>query len=182
MAYGFPSPTGDLYFSIVPVLTSHAGLNPFPSPTGDLYFSIVHVKSEITDFPSFPSPTGDLYFSIRYRKFTDYWGQISVPYRGLIFLNRIWCVIPESAKGFRPLPGTYISQYCNVLSTPSLVCFRPLPGTYISQWSRVCCQKLHKRTVSVPYRGLIFLNTISAIPCKHWLYYAICVGNDFSEI
>ena len=60
----FPSPTGDLYFSIVPVLTSHAGLNPFPSPTGDLYFSIVHVKSEITDFPSFPSPTGDLYFSI----------------------------------------------------------------------------------------------------------------------
>ena len=112
MAYGFPSPTGDLYFSIVPVLTSHAGLNPFPSPTGDLYFSIVHVKSEITDFPSFPSPTGDLYFSIPFE--TPYTAKtrfpsptedlyfsmvtqtivvtvqiVSVPYRGLIFLNKI---------------------------------------------------------------------------------------------
>ena len=86
MAYGFPSPTGDLYFSIVPVLTSHAGLNPFPSPTGDLYFSIVHVKSEITDFPSFPSPTGDLYFSI--------------------FIG----VVTIVGTSFRPLPGTYISQ------------------------------------------------------------------------
>ena len=83
----FPSPTGDLYFSIVPVLTSHAGLNPFPSPTGDLYFSIVHVKSEITDFPSFPSPTGDLYFSI-FLPGSEPWGVFS----------------------FRPLPGTYISQ------------------------------------------------------------------------
>ena len=91
MAYGFPSPTGDLYFSIVPVLTSHAGLNPFPSPTGDLYFSIVHVKSEITDFPSFPSPTGDLYFSIDGQLLLYISkGNISVPYRGLIFLNIYW--------------------------------------------------------------------------------------------
>ena len=86
----FPSPTGDLYFSIVPVLTSHAGLNPFPSPTGDLYFSIVHVKSEITDFPSFPSPTGDLYFSILLALMATLNNSltVSVPYRGLIFLNK----------------------------------------------------------------------------------------------
>ena len=59
----FPSPTGDLYFSIVPVLTSHAGLNPFPSPTGDLYFSIKE-SSYYECVLWFPSPTGDLYFSI----------------------------------------------------------------------------------------------------------------------
>ena len=153
----------------------------FPSPTGDLYFSIfIGVVTIVgTSFRPLPGTYISQYFYLAANRGVF---SVSVPYRGLICLNRIWCVIPESAKGFRPLPGTYISQYCNVLSTPSLVCFRPLPGTYISQWSRVCCQKLHKRTVSVPYRGLIFLNTISAIPCKHWLYYAICVGNDFSEI
>ena len=61
----------------------------------------------------FPSPTGDLYFSILMRK--------SAKMR----LKNL---------SFRPLPGTYISQFyegygwdieCN--------CFRPLPGTYISQ-------------------------------------------------
>ena len=100
----FPSPTGDLYFSIVPVLTSHAGLNPFPSPTGDLYFSIVHVKSEITDFPSFPSPTGDLYFSI--------------------FIG----VVTIVGTSFRPLPGTYISQYHLRNSLETLTVLRNLRG------------------------------------------------------
>ena len=176
----FPSPTGDLYFSIFIGVVTIVGTSfrPLPGTYISQYFYLAANRGVF----SVSVPYRGLIFLNKLFIVSRLLIMVSVPYRGLIFLNRIWCVIPESAKGFRPLPGTYISQYCNVLSTPSLVCFRPLPGTYISQWSRVCCQKWHKRTVSVPYRGLIFLNTISAIPCKHWLYYAICVGNDFSEI
>ena len=82
----------------------------FPSPVGDLYFSI-----RVSDFMNkkvwgFPSPVGDLYFSIvRYK---------------------LW-------------------QY--------LVCFRPLSGTYISQYS-TRKEKRYDYIVSVPCRGLIFLN------------------------
>ena len=138
MAYGFPSPTGDLYFSIVPVLTSHAGLNPFPSPTGDLYFSI-HASIRQNWRQRFPSPTGDLYFSIKPKaaqkfishKFPSPTGDlyfsieislknksrqfsVSVPYRGLIFLNKLsLSVWIDNGSSFRPLPGTYISQYKN---------------------------------------------------------------------
>ena len=93
----------------------------------------------------FPSPTGDLYFSIQ--KSNE--GQ-QVPF-----------------ASFRPLPGTYISQLIKVKAKKNgFRCFRPLPGTYISQFGmKTALESI--TTVSVPYRGLIFLNTISAIPCKH---------------
>ena len=111
LAVWFPSPTGDLYFSILhrfpeerslKVSVPYRGLiflncytelakvdvNLFPSPTGDLYFSIkesgVVYKSNKSEFPS---PTGDLYFSIIPPFWTHYTIQVSVPYRGLIFLN-----------------------------------------------------------------------------------------------
>ena len=83
----FPSPTGDLYFSMAvkieiaksfkKVSVPYRGLiflnlvslvidflhNQFPSPTGDLYFSIDGWFTD--DYQTvFPSPTGDLYFSI----------------------------------------------------------------------------------------------------------------------
>ena len=64
---------------------------------------------------------------------------VSVPYRGLIFLNTV-----EQNK--------YSVS----------ICFRPLPGTYISQYSIV--EYLHYLWVSVPYRGLIFLNLLPTVP------------------
>ena len=86
----FPSPTGDLYFSI-PFETPYTAKTRFPSPTGDLYFSMAF---------------GILYFENGIR--------VSVPYRGLIFLNclslSVWI---DNGSSFRPLPGTYISQYKN---------------------------------------------------------------------
>ena len=36
---------------------------------------------------------------------------VSVPYRGLIFLNRLFFGSQALTICFRPLPGTYISQY-----------------------------------------------------------------------
>ena len=91
MAYGFPSPTGDLYFSIVPVLTSHAGLNPFPSPTGDLYFSIfIGVVTIVgTSFRPLPGTYISQYFYLAANRGVF---SVSVPYRGLIFLNKLFIV------------------------------------------------------------------------------------------
>ena len=62
--FRFPSPTGDLYFSIEKHATIANYVTMFPSPTGDLYFSIASATLTRTFCPRFPSPTGDLYFSI----------------------------------------------------------------------------------------------------------------------
>ena len=61
---------------------------------------------------------------------------------------------------FRPLPGTYISQSEGQSDTQNRDCFRPLPGTYISQLLHGT-SKSGRKFVSVPYRGLIFLNHTS---------------------
>ena len=117
----FPSPTGDLYFSINTTILNvlvcqsfrplpgtyisqwrsklklQKVLKKFPSPTGDLYFSMV-VRGVESNHPTpFPSPTGDLYFSIVCSSGLKLWQFVSVPYRGLIFLN---------SPGVKPLPFT----------------------------------------------------------------------------
>ena len=58
----------------------------------------------------FPSPTGDLYFSIKKEERTILETIVSVPYRGLIFLNYQYRISVSGNQCFRPLPGTYISQ------------------------------------------------------------------------
>ena len=133
----------------------------FPSPIGELHFSIERSfdKSSIALF-QFPSPIGELHFSIAIRKSKKF-------------------VI----HGFRPLSGSYISQFikqfdicCCLLLFPSPIgelhfsmhdmmsmrdyekdSFRPLSGSYISQLgtkSTITGGKM----VSVPYRGATFLN------------------------
>ena len=64
---------------------------------------------------TFPSPTGDLYFSI--------------------FIG----VVTIVGTSFRPLPGTYISQYFYLAANRGVF------------------------SVSVPYRGLIFLNEVEFV-------------------
>ena len=134
----FPSPIGELHFSILVQKTLFVLLHrfrplsgsyisqffdtgfiaiitpPFPSPIGELHFSITKRELiNITD-KQFPSPIGELHFSILiaayYKKGTG-------------------------VTGFRPLSGSYISQFDgetlqDKLDTHS---FRPLSGSYISQ-------------------------------------------------
>ena len=61
---------------------------------------------------------------------------VSVPYRGATFLNHN-CSNTEydALNGFRPLSGSYISQYFKifVLNKNTHHSFRPLSGSYISQ-------------------------------------------------
>ena len=106
----------------------------FPSPIGELHFSMIFQKCKRGKW-LFPSPIGELHFSIQY------------------FFNN-W----KYRYGFRPLSGSYISQYRQddrtswwLVSVPyrgatflnmlfsnffgSQPFFRPLSGSYISQYT-----------------------------------------------
>ena len=108
----FPSPIGELHFSIqerylkahtqgvsVPyrgatflnriaqTVTSMDSV--FPSPIGELHFSI-ESDHQIYFLPQFPSPIGELHFSIVQSKDAlAFIIHVSVPYRGATFLNLI---------------------------------------------------------------------------------------------
>ena len=89
-----------------------------------------------TDIGRFPSPLGDLYISINRKIETNTGIPVSVPSRGLIYLN----------------------ETINILAISDGFSFRPLSGTYISQFSTSYSAKQRGAKVSVPSRGLIYLN------------------------
>ena len=157
----FPSPIGELHFSIVNLWIQINFIIQFPSPIGELHFSIwaliLSIFVRIINFcPLSGSYISQLsvklihqhminVISVPYRgatflnRNTNYNNRkelvISVPYRGATFLNRAWELVKKSAMtDFRPLSGSYISQ-SNVLSEyVKNVNFRPLSGSYISQY------------------------------------------------
>ena len=57
----------------------------------------------------FPSPIGELHFSMYPVTSSDTVPIVSVPYRGATFLNKE--VNNYDKNSFRPLSGSYISQY-----------------------------------------------------------------------
>ena len=61
---------------------------------------------------------------------------VSVPYRGATFLNPFKNHFETLDNGFRPLSGSYISQYNkHKLFVEQIPGFRPLSGSYISQFA-----------------------------------------------
>ena len=86
----FPSPIGELHFSILYLENFHIYITQFPSPIGELHFSIT---SSFTSGLSslFPSPIGELHFSMLAVQYHTYkhFELVSVPYRGATFLNTI---------------------------------------------------------------------------------------------
>ena len=88
----FPSPIGELHFSILSCLFPfHFSNYLFPSPIGELHFSIsLYLKSKKRS-DLFPSPIGELHFSMRKKKALNRNLQnVSVPYRGATFLNYLY--------------------------------------------------------------------------------------------
>ena len=107
----FPSPIGELHFSIVILLSSVPLMiicfrplsgsyisqqvsmeyltlvKMFPSPIGELHFSITTHNIEDYWNNLFPSPIGELHFSMCYYFSLCYLLLVSVPYRGATFLN-----------------------------------------------------------------------------------------------
>ena len=84
--------------------------NEFPSPIGELHFSIYSVLNTFIIRRKFPSPIGELHFSIGVPKAERDFKAVSVPYRGATFLNKESNAYKEIGKSFRPLSGSYISQ------------------------------------------------------------------------
>ena len=77
---------------------------------GDTFLNTVEVLTLSKE--QFPSPIGELHFSIEHSLIIVMNVVVSVPYRGATFLNPIHpkyqiCLITR----FRPLSGSYISQY-----------------------------------------------------------------------
>ena len=153
----------------------------FPSPYGELHFSIVTTYWLSADL-SFPSPYGELHFSMQIRNITkksdscfrpltgnyiSQWNNaihwipsvlVSVPLRGTTFLNRAWVYQKQISRVSVPLRGTTFLNLKVVMNNGLVVerfpspygelhfsirhgsciekvgsCFRPLTGNYISQ-------------------------------------------------
>ena len=84
---GFPSPSGVSHFSIRHIGKVNALLK-FPSPSGVSHFSIPKRRSENRTPIEFPSPSGVSHFSIIVNvTLTNYELAVSVPFRGISFLN-----------------------------------------------------------------------------------------------
>ena len=85
----------------------------FPSPIGELHFSIIMSQDAVALELKFPSPIGELHFSILGEEINSlYVEAVSVPYRGATFLNfSIYHDYTSYNPSFRPLSGSYISQY-----------------------------------------------------------------------
>ena len=116
----------------------------FPSPIGELHFSMGLHLWRIQEI-WFPSPIGELHFSIG----------VQVPH---IFRN----------KHFRPLSGSYISQFLHKSNKLTLIPISvPYRGATFLNFSSVSVFT-RQRKISVPYRGATFLNTIPATPCPVW--------------
>ena len=107
----FPSPYGELHFSIRnPESYIFSGFR-FPSPYGELHFSILPWYSCANRPPSFPSPYGELHFSIQENQLVKFMNRkVSVPLRGTTFLNKKRHIYTIILDCFRPLTGNYISQ------------------------------------------------------------------------
>ena len=137
--YKFPSPVGELCFSMFYPESGMVRCWWFPSPVGELCFSIVNSNNFIIQRRlSFPSPVGELCFSMK-------------------------CITMDTITihCFRPLSGSYVSQL-NILifivgmkmfpSPVGELCFsigqwyariafkgfRPLSGSYVSQSRSTC--------------------------------------------
>jgi len=85
---------------------------------------------------------------------------VSVPFRGLWFLNVMLNIIQHPVdRSFRPLSGFMVSQSSFLTRKPRpSVCFRPLSGFMVSQFKMARPLRTRHGQVSVPFRGLWFLN------------------------
>ena len=109
--YPFPSPIGELHFSI-PSGTrprrTHQGFRPLSGS----YISQFETLNGAVYKPanvSVPYRGATFLNDVEYKE-EDLQYSVSVPYRGATFLNSILLMYSFGRAGFRPLSGSYISQ------------------------------------------------------------------------
>ena len=93
-----------------PVLCSTVLMLKFPSPIGELHFSML-IKSLMLLVLKFPSPIGELHFSIANLYLTQKLNKFPSPIGELHFSICEWEDEDVDYIGFRPLSGSYISQF-----------------------------------------------------------------------
>ena len=158
-------------------------VSKFPSPVGELHFSMIFTEWQNSSSSKFPSPVGELHFSIISPhdciRCAFY---VSVPCRGTTFLNAIKTFINDNFGFPSPVGELHfsISIYGSWQNCP-WKSFRPLSGNYISQYGADYFKFNETYGVSVPCRGTTFLNTIPAIPPPVWAHGRDCVGKIFLE-
>ena len=146
----------------------------FPSPIGELHFSIEHRIRAGSGGSRFRPLSGSYISQSKADLPMDFLAAVSVPYRGATFLNREKIHNRTARKRFRPLSGSYISQSeFPVPEHQENFRFRPLSGSYISQSFRNRCIFIN---VSVPYRGATFLNKMVLVDHKANLVFPSPIG------
>ena len=129
----------------------------FPSPIGELHFSILLLNVINVTGKKFPSPIGELHFSIANKVVVRLYEKVSVPYRGATFLNRQPSIDDSCSDVSVPYRGaTFLNEKyptCkfSIRTFPSPI--GELHFSIIYSWAKGEC-----RAVSVPYRGATFLN------------------------
>ena len=110
---------------------------------------------------------------------------VSVPSRGLSYLNYANVTFSRryTTSRFRPLTGTLLSkrEKVEILSMMDENGFRPLTGTLLSKPSFKTFKDC-SFIVSVPSRGLSYLNTIRQFSLPKRLFSLVCVANDILMI
>ena len=136
----FPSPIGELHFSMRFSNTTKRRTNLFPSPIGELHFSIVYLwKLEMEWKWCFRPLSGSYISQSCFFISLSYSSLVSVPYRGATFLNT------EKTK----------EEIAAKKAFPS-----PIGELHFSIHIRFGVNFFLTR-VSVPYRGATFLNKMA---------------------
>ena len=161
----FPSPIGELHFSICnPVWQCRRSIVSVPYRGATFLNTTVSILTEKgIEIVSVPY-RGATFLNQQPCNHNLYFFLVSVPYRGATFLNfevfpffiAYLCVFPS------PIGELHFSILWWWTRRTFWHRFRPLSGSYISQWL-FCGWKWKTEKVSVPYRGATFLNGIPKI-------------------
>ncbi len=102
--FKFPSPIGELHFSMIFNWTAQVFTVPFPSPIGELHFSIsVLIAILRNTLKSFRPLSGSYISQWSKHSVRKRGGQVSVPYRGATFLN-LWYIYKNPRRNKFPSP------------------------------------------------------------------------------
>ena len=135
----FPSPIGELHFSINYKVAMVKFLEVSVPYRGATFLNrrifacrVLHAR--------FPSPIGELHFSIKGWKTSHRYRIVSVPYRGATFLNKKADLFGDYDIEFpSPIGELHFSITNSAVYVDAEPCFRPLSGSYISQYIRNHC-------------------------------------------
>ena len=131
----FPSPIGELHFSIDELIPIARDIQCFRPLSGSYISQSSTHHSAILHY-RFPSPIGELHFSIvRNAYWTKKTISVSVPYRGATFLNNLRSYLKSMSFQFPSPIGELHFSICHSVYDTSILAprFRPLSGSYISQ-------------------------------------------------